>query len=265
MAQEVSYVKNTNPSTIVGFFHGIDVASQNDYYTDIIHVLTSKPKITPQAPTDRPVWIPFLASMFRTHHRSPDEIIDIQIKLFNKFPPIIAKIDTTREDFLTSALVRKYGESTVIPVRFLNSGSSNTKYQLKQRGFSYLDAGYEWPDVNILEKTQPKFAKLIKILKKEMLHEQVKYTSNERVTFDHPIGKHNDMVHGWELSLDAVMEFQQRNLGYEKQKPEKSEFKTLNDETYKDYPTEENLGTGNAIYDQVDMYGINNLPDERGF
>lgn len=259
MAQDTKYVKNAAQASIVGFFHGIDVASQNDYYVDTIHVLTSKPKILPTAPFERPIWIPFLAHIFRTHHRPPDEIIDIQIKLFNKFPPTIVKIDTSREDFLTNALVRKYGETTIIPVKFTNSGNSNTKFQLKQRGYSYLNAGYEWPDTNILEKTHPKFAKLIKILKKEMLHEQVKYTNNDRVTFDHPAGKHNDLVHGWELSLDAVMEFQQRNLGYEKQRPEKSKFQMQTDETYEDYPTEETLE--NETFDQIGMGGINSLPE----
>ncbi len=256
-----NYTKNTEPASIVGFFHGIDVASQNDYYTDIIHVLTSKPKLQPGDNRDRPIWIPFLASMFRINHQPPDVIIDLQIKLFNKFPPTIAKIDTSREDFLANALVRKYGETRIIPVKFVNSGNSNTKYQLKQRGFSYLDAGYEWPKMNVLEKKQPKFAKLVKILKKEMLHEQVKYTSGERITFDHPIGKHNDMVHGWELSLDAVMEFQQRNLGYEKMRSVKSEFKTVQDEMYEDYPTDEYIPQ--EIYEQSG--GSNSLPDERGF
>ena len=114
-----NYVKNTQQASIVGYFHGIDVASQSDFYVDTIHVLTTKPKISPTAPLDRPVWIPFLANIFRTHHRPPDEIIDIQIKLFNRFPPTLVKIDTSREDFLASALIRKYGESTIIPVKFL--------------------------------------------------------------------------------------------------------------------------------------------------
>lgn len=93
-----------------------------------------------------------------------------------------------------------------------------------------------------------------------MLHEQVKYTNNDRVTFDHPAGKHNDMVHGWELSLEAVMEFQKRNLGYEKQKPEKPKFKMQTDDIYKDYPTEETLE--NETFDQIGMGGINALPEE---
>lgn len=240
--------QRTDPASIVGFFHGIDVASQNDFYTDMVHVLTEKPKFpTPQS--QKTIWLPSLVGIFRTHHRSPDEIIDLQIKMFNRFPPMLAKIDSTREDFLANALVRKYGESRILPVKFLNSGSSNTKFHLKQVGFSYLDAGYEWPDTDILEKNnQPKFAKLVRILKKEMLHEQVKFTSNGRPTFDHPVGKHNDMVHGWELSLDAVMEFQQKNLGYEKLKPANPAFNTIMDDIYKEYPSDEYQP--NAVYDQ---------------
>ena len=215
MKYQKKYQKHEETS-VAGFFHGIDPASKNDYYTDIVHMLTSKPKLDVSQPENRFTWVPFLVGAMRLKHRDPNEIMDLQVKMFNKFPPNIVKIDSSREDFLANAMIRKYGEKTVFPVKFLNSGNSNTKYHLKQIGYSYIHAGYQWPNQLELEKTHPNLAKIIKILQIEMKHEQVTYTDSGRITFKHPINKHNDLVHGWELSLDAVMQYQQKQIGYEK-------------------------------------------------
>jgi hypothetical protein len=237
------------PQEIVGFFHGIDTATQNDYYTDVVHVLPAKPKMI-NIEADRYKWLPYLVGIMRLKKMEPNEMIDTQIKYFNKFPPHRADIDSSREEFLVNALIRKYGETTIEPVKFLNAGTSNTKFQLKQIGYAYLHAGYQWPNEVALEDTHPRFAKLIRILKKEMIHEQVQYTSTGKITFNEPVGKHNDLVHGWELSLQAVMKFQERNLGYEKRSPEKStEYSNTIEDIYKDYPMEETLS--DAVYDKV--------------
>lgn len=234
---------------LVGFFHGIDVATQNDYYTDIVHALTAKPRDIGDPNFKRVIWLPSLVGIMRVNHKPPDVIIDMQIEMFNRFPPMNAQIDSSREIFLANAMERKYGESKITPVKFGNSGNSNTKFELKQLGFSYLDAGYEWPDTNLLEEAgHVKSAKLFKILKKEMMHEQVTFTSGGRVSFDHPIGKHNDLVHGWELSLKGVMEFQQKNLGYEKRKNKPMPVATQADTIYENYPTEEI--SSDAVYDR---------------
>lgn len=172
-------------------------------------------------------------------------MIDDQINMFNKFPPMLAEIDISREDFLGNAMQRKYGEGHIILQKFINAGTSNTKFHLKQIGYSYLQGGYEWPNDTQLEKTMPRFAKLIRILKKEMIHEQIEYTNNGRITFNEPVGKHNDLVHGWEMSLDAAMQFQQKNLGYEKTVPQNAEFKSIMDDVYGDYPDED------LVYDDV--------------
>ena len=241
---------------IVGFFHGIDTATQNDYYTDVVHVLPQKaPRINEDA--DRYKWLPYLVGIYRIGKREPNEIIDLQIQKFNKFPPFKCCIDATREMFLVNALTRKYGESIIEPVKFMNAGNSNTKFQLKQIGYAYLHSGYQWPDDIAIEKTHPRLAKLIRILKKEMLHEQMEYTPSGKITFNEPVGRHNDLVHGWELSLKAVMEFQQKNLGYEKRKPEHNEYSNIVDEIYKDYPTEEIIS--DKIYDQ-NPGGIGSMP-----
>lgn len=227
------------PNKIIGFFHGIDPATQGDYYVDVVHVLTEKPRLINEEDPNRYKWLPFMVDIMRLKHRDPNEIVDLQIRMFNKYPPHLTHIDASREDFLAGAYIRKYGESKIIPIKFTNSGSSNVKFKLKQVGFSYIDSGYNWPDPFAIEKTHPRLAKLIKILKKEMLHEQVEHTPSGRITFNHPIGKHNDIVHGWELSLEAVMEFQQRNLGYQKRRTEEEAFQMTHADIYADYPTEE--------------------------
>jgi hypothetical protein len=228
------------PAKIVGFFHGIDTATQNDYYTDVVHVLTEKPKMANEAAA-RFTWNPFLCGILRFRKLEPNKMIDLQVRYFNQFPPFRADIDSSREEFLVNALIRKYGESIIVPVKFMNAGASNTKFTLKQIGYSFLHGGYQWPNDTKLEKTHPRFAKLIRILKKEMIHEQVQYTPTGKITFNEPAGKHNDLVHGWELSLKAVMDFQQKNLGYEKRNPKQSEYSNVVDDIYKDYPTEETV------------------------
>jgi|SRR6185312_13117755 len=260
LGEAVPMKKYNQPNKIQGFFHGIDPATKGDYYTDVVHLLTEKPRTTAIEQAKDYKWIPFLVDIVRLKKREPNDIMDIQVRLFNKYPPMRATIDSTREDFLSSALIRKYGETRIIPMKFANSGNSNTKFKLKQLGFAYIDAGYEWPDPILLEKKFPRFAKLLRILKKEMMMEQVKYTENNRVTFQHPVGKHNDLVHGWEMSLNSVMEFQKRNLGFEKRATsDANTYKTVAEDIYKNYsmPSEDEEEDDSAIYDRV---GISRLP-----
>lgn len=256
------YRPSPEPHNIVGFFHGIDTATQNDYYTDVVHVLTEKPKLA-NTESERFSWNPFLCGILRLKKMEPNEMIDTQIRFFNRFPPFRAQIDSSREEFLVNALIKKYGESIVIPTKFLNAGATNVKFDLKQIGFSYLDGGYEWPNDVEIEKTHPRLAKLIRILKKEMIHEQVEYTANGRITFNEPPGRHNDLVHGWELSLKGVMEFQQKNLGYELRKPEHSEYAHSMDDIYKDYPTGDEDNGEDAVLQKYNVGGgSSSLPFE---
>jgi hypothetical protein len=210
--------KPLQSNKIFGLFHGIDPATKNDYYTDVIHVLYEKPKSIAHKDASEFNWNPFLVKIARIKQKNldPNEILDMQIRIFNRYPPTYVTIDATREEFLSAALIRKYGQSRIKALKFSNSGTSNTKFGLKQLGYAYIKGGYEWPDIYRLEKTHPRYAKLIRILKKEMMSEQVEYTENGRITFNHPIGKHNDLVHAWEMSLDAVMQFQKKNLGFQK-------------------------------------------------
>lgn len=232
--------KEIQSNRIMGFFHGIDPATQNDYYTDVVHVLTEKPRDIGPDLARNYKWIPFLVDIKRLKKKDPMEIIDWQIRQFNRFPPMYATIDITREAFLSAALLRKYGESRIIPMHFGNVGSLNTKFSLKQIGYGYIHAGYEWPDHTIIEKKMPKFAKLLRILKAEMMREIATYTKNERITFDHPIGKHNDLVHGWEMSLNSVMTYQQNLLGNQRREATNPEYDTIS-QIYKEY-AEQNKG-----------------------
>jgi len=63
------------------------------------------------------------------------------------------------------------------------------------------------------------------------------------------------LVHGWEMSLNSVMKFQERNLGYEKRQTSESIADTIYDKIYDGYSSEES--ESNAIYDRE---GISRLP-----
>lgn len=243
--------KQNQPNKLAGFFHGIDPASKGDYYVDVVHLLTHKPTSNTEVQAKDFKWNPFLVDIIRLKKRDPNEIMDIQIRQFNKFPPMFATIDSSREDFLASALQRKYGETRIIPMKFQNVGSSNTKFQLKQLGFAYIDAGYEWPDYALVEKRYPRFAKLLRLLKKEMMHEQQKSTETGRVTFSHPIGKHNDLVHAWEMSLNSVMTYQKKNLGFEKRGVDNPEYADVLASIYKNYKSSTDVNDEVPVYDRA--------------
>lgn len=244
--------KQFQPNKLAGFFHGIDPATKNDYYTDAIHLLTHKPTSNTEVQGKDFKWLPLLVDIVRLKKRDPNDIMDIQIKLFNRFPPMYATIDSTREDFLSSALQRKYGETRIIPMKFSNTGSSNTKFKLKQLGYAYIQAGYEWPNINKIEVQFPRYAKLLRLLKKEMMHEQQKATETGRVTFSHPLGKHNDLVHAWEMSLNSVMEFQKKNLGFEKRQNENPMYQDILSNIYKKYKTSDQDAVADVpIYDRT--------------
>lgn len=192
---------------IEGYVHGIDPASKNDYYADVIHVI---PKITRL--TDIKTVKPFLIDIFRIRHKAPTDILNLQIRFFNKYPPLRAVIDATREDFLADALCKKYGEPPFIRLNFTNT----VKFQLKQIGFSYLDSGYTFPDKFKLQKQFPRFAKLIDLLHTELKSEIVEFGEGDTVRVRHPLGKHNDLVHGWEMSLMGVTDFLKYRLATQK-------------------------------------------------
>lgn len=230
------------------FFHGIDPATKGDYYADVVHFLPLKPNAR-KSNYDPYSWRPFMVDIMRLRKRPPMQIVDLQIKQFNKFPPTRAVIDSSREDFLSAALVKRYGPTTVLPVKFGNVGTVNTKFKLKQIGYAYINAGYEWPDTNKLQSRFPRYAKLIKILKKEMMREIVTFTDTDRVTSKHPLGKHNDLVHGWEMSLQAVMEYQAPLLGVQKMEPTNEEFNETMQKIHEEEPEDDEYDV--PVYDRV--------------
>lgn len=227
-------IKKVQPGRLQGFFAGIDPATQNDYFGICIHALFQKPRNLQFERAEIFKWTPYLVDMFRLRKRDPMDMTDILIRIFNKYPPTFCTIDSTREEFLANALVRKYGDTRIIPMKFANVGQMNTKFKLKQIGYAYIEAGYDWPDEAALEKlNMPRFSKLVRILRKEMLLEMVEYTETQRVTFKHPIGKHNDLVHAWEMSLNSVMTLQQKMLGFEKRSGSGPAYESVMSDNYR--------------------------------
>lgn len=251
--------KPNQPNKLAGFFHGIDPATQNDYYTDVVHALAEKPHRLAGVKASSFKWVPFLVGVMRMRKQDPNDMMDFQITMFNRFPPTFATIDSSREDFLTAGIQRKYGDTKIIPMKFGNVGSMNTKFQLKQLGYSYINAGYEWPNIIELETTNPKLAKVVRILQKEMMMEQVKFTETDRVTFSHPVGKHNDLVHGWEMSLNSVMTFQKKNLGFERRGIDNPLYNDMLNNIYKSYPRSKESNY-DAVEEKVMRGGSSALP-----
>jgi hypothetical protein len=53
------------------------------------------------------------------------------------------------------------------------------------------------------------------------------------------------------------MEYQEKNLGYEKRNPEHNEYSNITDDIYKDYPTEETFS--DEIFDR-NVGGASSMP-----
>lgn len=66
----IKYKSYDKERAVIGFFHGIDLATQNDYYTDVVHVLPEKPKLDVHDPNTRFTWMPFLVGIMRLKKRS---------------------------------------------------------------------------------------------------------------------------------------------------------------------------------------------------
>lgn len=190
------------------WFVGIDPARDQDYLTVVIHGL-NKVRTTP--------WLPKLRDMYRYKKQSLTSILQWLINdCLKKYPPTNGFVDETRDPTFAEILVQKF--PSIQPLKFGNSGSTNTKLDLKLIGRDTLNTGYTFPDVDLLLRQKlitPDKAHLVTELKEEALREVAKLTNNDRITFDHPAGMHNDLVHAWEMSLKAVLEYQKsRGMGF---------------------------------------------------
>lgn len=191
------------------YFYGVDPASQLDYCGIIIDCLK------PQRFVAGKTWMPYLADLYRLQFKQYDQLLAFLFRnLFVKMPPTRLAVDITQNPYFGETLMKKLGETKVLHVKFSNAGNSNTKYEMKQLGYEYLQQGYKFPNPEVLQSQGlVKKAQLVRILQTEMKREQLKRTENNRITFNHPVGKHNDMVHAWELAKKALMNYQMTKVG----------------------------------------------------
>ncbi len=188
------------PSWKTLWFYGIDPASTVDYFGVVIHGL-GDPSETP--------WMPRLADLYRLPHgKYKDSLAFLVDVLFKKFPPFKLRIDITKAPYLGETVLDMFGEDIVMAKNFSNVGNSNTKFEMKQVGMQFLTDGYTFPNHNKIREVNRHKADILLSLETEMLHEMTKMTSAGRLSFDSPSGKHNDMVHAWEMSLVEVIEYQ---------------------------------------------------------
>lgn len=190
------------------WFYGDDPARDRDFHGIVINGL-------PARKTDK--WLPRLRDVFRFQNRNYIETLEFLAKdLFKKMPPTRYTVDASNNPAYAELLERKLGTNKLVPLKFGNSGTTNTKYDLKVIGKQYIKLGYEFPDPDYLLRQRmvtPDKADLLRILKDEALREMAILTESDRISFEHPLGKHNDMVHAWEMSLKGVMEYQKNNFG----------------------------------------------------
>jgi hypothetical protein len=185
---------------------GVDPARERDYHTIVINGISSRKKEP---------WLPRLRDLFRV--KKVDYIINLNFMIKDlapKYPPAIIHVDSTRDPTFAEIIQRKFGKNRVNAYHFANAGNTNTKFELKLIGKAYINQGYTFPDVDTLlrlNKISADKAFLVRELKTEALREIAKLTKNDRITFDQP--KHNDLVHGWEMSLKGIMEIQKGRIG----------------------------------------------------
>lgn len=187
-------------------FHGIDQAKSPDFMTIFINRLGPKPK-------DNSPWLPKLRDVYRFHHDNYEHVLKWYLNtVCRKYYPTMITIDVTNNSQMGDSILNKFGKRKVDAQRFQNVGSSNTKYELKQIGLDYLKMGYTFPDPEDIVDQEK--SEIIRELKQQMLRELTKLTKSGRITFDHPQGKKNDNVHGWELSLKGVMDYQKNKFEF---------------------------------------------------
>lgn len=179
------------------YIYGLDMASQDDFQSFVIHGIPEiEDKIQP---------LPELKFLWGTQHTSYDKSLAfLQQKLFRKFPPWYIVTDYTNEKTFTDLLIAAYGKQIVEAIN-LGAGTSGTKKMLKDDGKSIFKQGYRLP--NPSEVSDPALREFLIQLMGELQREQMMLTPGGRLTFDHPRNKHNDLAIGWELSIHGCMKF----------------------------------------------------------
>lgn len=190
----------------IKWFYGNDPARDGDYHTIVINGLKPKPI------TGEP-WLPFMRDIYRYRGKDYLDVLNFLFKtLFVKMPPTRYAVDATRDPTWAELIKRKLGEVKTIEYTF----TINSKLHLMTTMKNYLVAGYTLPDVDFMVregKITADKAQMIRELKQEALREQMKPTSGDKISFSDG-GKHNDLLHGEALSLEAVFQYQLGMQGF---------------------------------------------------
>lgn len=179
--------------------YGIDYASKNDFFAVVLHQL-------PEFVADEE-YLPKLKTVRKYPHTNYAEMLEIlEQDLFRRFPPFYIVPDYTSEKTFTDILTESYGKDAIEPIVFGNS----TKKMLKEDGLSIMSQGYKFPNPAQIENKYPILAEWIRGMINELLREQIITTKANNITFDHPVGEHNDLAIAWELSIHGCLRWSLR-------------------------------------------------------
>ena len=186
-------------------FIGLDPAlggatGKGDFLGIAVHVLPKK------KPLNRP-WLPFLVKLFKlkagSYKTMWHNLTDPNGALYPYRSFYRMQVDYTTEKMLGDFLESKFGETRVIKTPF-TKGESGSKMRLANSSLSFLKSGYAFPDHNLIE--DPDERDNIRQLKKQIVNEELVLNPDGSAKFRHK-GPHNDLLHGWMLSLDECLKF----------------------------------------------------------
>jgi len=185
----------SKPEPLPGkYIYGMDPASKADFFGIVIHKIPLKEKGQP-----------LMAQLVRLEaitHTSYLHIFEmLQRDLFEQYPPFYICLDYNTEKTISEILVRDYGKDHVEPMNF----SNDTKNRLKDDGLAILKQGYKFPNPTVQQDQRQR--KLLDDLIKQLHQEQMLQTPGGKITFDHPVGEHNDLAVAWELSVHGCLKF----------------------------------------------------------
>lgn len=186
-------------------FIGLDPAlggatGKGDFLGISIHVLPrTKPVNTP--------WLPYLTKLFKLKADTYKTMWDNLTKPGGAIYPYRnfyrMQIDYTTEKTIGDFLEDKYGEDRVIKTPF-TKGESGSKMKIAKSSLTFLQSGYTFPDHNMIQ--DPEERENIRQLKKQIVNEELVLNADGSVKFRHK-GPHNDLLHGWMLSLDECLTY----------------------------------------------------------
>ncbi len=186
------------------YFIGMDPAIIGDYFGICVHKLLAEP------PQGKP-WIPLLVKLIKLqkgeYSSTWDELINGVLTKYLDFR--IINIDYTNEKTLADLLEDKFGDDRIKKTPF-TKGEAGTKMQMAKSSKSFLDNGYSFPDHNKI--SNPMERDNIRTLKNQIINEEIVLNPDGSIKFKHK-GKHNDLLHAWMLSLDAVNDYMVSKLG----------------------------------------------------